>query len=90
MLSPHCTYCRFGLTSAYQTGRTSNLAPRLSQLCFCGPHTADRPSCYIDCVARASGALALVALDGGGQPSGVVDRDRLMTRLMKTLATGAS
>jgi hypothetical protein len=29
-------------------------------------------------------------LDDSGQPSGVVDRDRLMTRLMKTLAAGAS
>jgi hypothetical protein len=38
----------------------------------------------------ASGAQALVVLDDSGQPSGVVDRDRLMTRLMKTLATGAS
>ena len=38
----------------------------------------------------ASGAQALVVLDDRGQPSGVVDRDRLMTRLMKTLATGAS
>ena len=38
----------------------------------------------------ASGAQALVVLDDGGEPSGVVDRDRLMTRLMKTLATGAS
>ncbi len=37
----------------------------------------------------ASGAEALVVLDRDGQPTGVVDRNRLMTRLMKTLATSA-
>jgi hypothetical protein len=38
----------------------------------------------------ASGAQALVVLDQNGQPTGLVDRDRLMTKLMKTLAAGPS
>ena len=33
-----------------------------------------------------SGAQALVVLDDKGEPTGLVDRDRLMTKLMKTLA----
>jgi hypothetical protein len=36
----------------------------------------------------ASGAQALVVLDERGNPTGLVDRDRLMTKLMKTLAAG--
>ncbi len=37
----------------------------------------------------ASGAQALVVLNDKGEPTGLVDRDRLMTKLMKTLTAGA-
>ena len=71
-------------------GRNVEVGAETKPTLFRRTRTAHRPSCYIGYPALASGAQALVVLDDSGQPSGVVDRDRLMTRLMKTLGTGAS